>query len=748
LAKPNASGGATSAPDFVDWRTASTAFSELAAINAGSIPWSGHATAEQVPYAQVTGGFFNVLGTGALHGRALGYEDDPVGSADVVVISHKTWLQRFGSDPSIIGRTMTLDGTPRRIVGVMPAGFSYPLSSELWVPLRFTDRELTTQRGAHYLDVIGRLKTHMTADTAGEELSGVVRRLAETYPRTNANNAVSVVALRDALVGSVRPTLLVLLGAVGFVLLIVCVNLASLTLTRAVGRTRELAVRAALGAGRFRLVSGLLAESVVLGLVGGTAGLVMAVWATQGIAAFDSGLGIPLLDQTRVDGSVIGFTFGIAAVAALIVGTLPAWHASTTMDVARRIREEAGTLTAGRERQRLRGGLIMAETALAVVLLVGAGLLLRSFSRIVSVDLGFNPERVQTFSLSMPATRYPTPASRARFLDSLLVRFAGRPDVEAAGAIFGLPLTNFGYTISMSTLDGRALSDQEQDERLLQVRVVTPDYFRAMGIPITRGRPLAASDQLGAPLAVVVNEAAARALWRDDNPLGHQLALGTRMGQGGERAGGEVVGVAKDVRDFGPRAPTKPTVYLAHEQFPVEFVTVTVRTREAAWTVVEPARALLAELDPDLPMFRVRTMEQFAGNAVAQPRLFLTLIGLFAAAAVLLAAIGIYGVLMHAVAQRTREIGIRLALGARRSEVIGMVVRQAAILALGGLAAGVALAAAITRLIRDLLFGVTPGDTMTYVAVAAALLAIAVLASYLPARRAARIDPITALRYE
>jgi predicted permease len=418
------------------------------------------------------------------------------------------------------------------------------------------------------------------------------------------------------------------------------------------------------------------------------------------------------------------------------------------MDVARRIREEAGTLTAGRERQRLRGGLIMAETALAVVLLVGAGLLLRSFSRIVSVDLGFNPERVQTFSLSMPATRYPTPASRARFLDSLLVRFAGRPDVEAAGAIFGLPLTNFGYTISMSTLDGRALSDQEQDERLLQVRVVTPDYFRAMGIPITRGRPLAAGDQLGAPLAVVVNEAAARALWRDDNPLGHQLALGTRMGQGGERAGGEVVGVAKDVRDFGPRAPTKPTVYLAHEQFPVEFVTVTVRTREAAWTVVEPARALLAELDPDLPMFRVRTMEQFAGNAVAQPRLFLTLIGLFAAAAVLLAAIGIYGVLMHAVAQRTREIGIRLALGARRSEVIGMVVRQAAILALGGLAAGVALAAAITRLIRDLLFGVTPGDTMTYVAVAAALLAIAVLASYLPARRAARIDPITALRYE
>jgi putative ABC transport system permease protein len=486
----------------------------------------------------------------------------------------------------------------------------------------------------------------------------------------------------------------------------------------------------------------------VLGVIGGGAGLLAASWASQGIAALDSGLGIPLLNETRVDASVIGFTLALVFLAALLFGTLPAWHASAAFDVARRIREDAGMATASRERQRLRGGLIVAETALAVVLLVGAGLLMRSFTRMVSVDLGFDASNVQTFSVSLPESKYSTPPSRARFIDTLVSRLAERPDVEAVGAVFGLPLTNLSYSISMSTLDGRTLTDEEQDERSLQIRVVTPGYFRAMGIPITRGRVFGPGDRLGAPPVVVINEAAARFLWREQDPLGHQFTLGTRMGQGGDRAGGEVVGVARDVRDFGPRAPLRPTVYLAHAQFPVDFMTVTIKARDAAAAVVEPARTLLAELDPDLPMFRVRTMEQFAGNAVAQPRLYLTLIGLFAAAAMLLAAIGIYGVLMHAVAQRTREIGIRLALGARRSEVIALVVRQAAWLALSGLACGVALASAVTRLMRELLFETALADATTYIGVAVTLFGIALVASYLPARRAARIDPIKALRYE
>jgi predicted permease len=748
LARPMGPGGAASPPDFTDWRRDSTSFTRMAAISAGSIPWSGDGAAEQVPYAMVTGGFFDVLQVAAQQGRTLSDDDDPVGAQDVVVISHELWSRRFGNDRRVIDKTMVLDGTPRRIVGIMPSGFSYPLSSELWVPLRFTSRDLATQRGAHYLDVIARLAPNVMLEAAQGELAGIVRRLGAAYPRTNANKAVAIFGLRDALVGNVRPALLVLLGAVSFVLLIVCVNIASLALTRAAGRTRELAVRAALGAGRARLINGMLAESLVLAVAGGLAGLLLAQWASQGISTLDAGIGIPLLDQTRVDGPVIAFTCAVALFAAIFSGTLPAWHASSKLDVAQRIRDNASNLTAGRERQRLRGGLIVAETALAVVLLVGAGLLMRTFLQIAAVDLGFDPARVQTFSLSLPEAKYPTPDSRAAFVETLLSQLASRTDVESAGAIFGLPLTNFGYTITTSTVDGRRLTDEEQDQRSLQVRVVTPDYFRTMGIPLVRGRMFTAADRLGRPAVAVVNEVAAELLWPGDDPLGHSLTIGTRLSQGGDSAGGTVVAVARNVRDFGARGPLRPTLYLAHAQFPVDFFTVTLKARENPAALVEPSRSLLAMLDPDLPMFRVRTMEQFAANAVAQPRLYLTLIGIFAGAAVLLAAIGIYGVLAHGVAQRTREIGIRLALGANRREVVGLVVGHAATLALGGLVVGLILALGASRLMRGLLFGVEPGDVATYGGVAVALFAIALVASYLPARRASRVDPITALRCE
>jgi putative ABC transport system permease protein len=748
IKQPDLPGGTVSPPDFVDWRAQSRSFVELAAMDGGSSAWSGTGPAEQVPSASVTGGFFTVLGVPAVHGRTLTKEDDPTNAPNVVVISHRLWTRRFAGDPGVLGRPMTLDGSDYRIAGIMPEGFAYPLQTELWVPLRFSADTLATQRGAQYLDVIGRLRDGVTLEAARAEMHAVAQRQQREFPNTNDTKAISIHGLRDALVGEMRRPMLVLLGAVGFVLLIVCVNVANLVLTRTLGRTRELAIRAALGAGQRRLINGLLVESVVLAVLGGVAGLLMAQGAASLIASLDTNLGIPLLDQTRVDGVVLAFAAGVSLLAAVLFGTLPAWHTSRRLDVSRRIREDSSTVTGDRERQRLRGGLIIVETSLAVVLLVGAGLLMRSFLEMASVDLGFDSTRVQTFNMTMPGTKYPTPASRARFVEELLARIGSHPDVESSGAIFGLPLSDFRYSISTSTLDGRQLPNDEQNAKTLLIRVASHGYFRTLGIPIIRGRDFGTSDRLGTTPVVIVNETAARRLWPGEDALGHHLAIGSRMSQGGDRAGGTVVGIARDLHDFGPVAQVRPTLYLVHAQVPMNFITVVAKARRDPQLLVEPMRAALADLDSDIPMYRVRTMEQFVSQAVAQPRLYMLLLGLFAGAAVLLAAIGIYGVLAHAVSQRTREIGIRLALGAARAQVVRMVVVHAGRLALSGLTLGLVLAALASRLLESLLFGVPPVDAVTYGSVAVGLLGIALLAAWLPARRASRISPLKALRYE
>lgn len=748
LKQPDRVGGTVSPPDFTDWRRDNKVFTELAAFDGDSIALTGQGAAEVVRIGEVTGAFFTVLDTPAMLGRTITTADDPVGSRDVVVLGHALWARRFGSNPGIVGQQIVLDSKPHEVIGVMPRGVEFPLRSELWVPLRFTAKDLETQRGAHYINVLGRLKPEVTIDAARADMRTIAARLAQDFPRTNRDSSASVHPLRDSIVGTVRQSLFVLLGAVGLVLLIVCVNVAGLVLVRGVGRGRELAVRVAVGAGRFSLFRGLLVESLMLGIAGGAAGLILAYWATTAIAALDPSIGVPLLNQTRLDFVVVGFALGVAILAAVLFGTMPAWQVTSISDVVTRIREEGGSTTSDPKPQRTRSLLIVAETTLAVVLLVGAGLLTRSFARLLSVDLGFTADAIQSFSIGLPDTRYPQPAQRKEFVETLLARIATRPDVASAAAVFGLPLTNFRFGISTSSRDGATLSDDEQDRLTLQVRIVTPDYFKTMQIAVVKGRGFTDADRMGSEPVAMLNETAAARVFPAAEAMGHHLEIGTRFGMGGARAGGTVVGIVDDVLDHGPASRPAPTLYLAHGQWPVDSLSIVAKSRGEPAALIEPIRAILRDLDPDVPMFAVRSMPQIQDIAVAQPRLYLVLILSFALTAMLLSAIGLYGVLAYAVGQRTREIGIRLALGAKRGEVLRMVMSQAGRLVVAGVALGLVAAMLASRLLRAQLFEVAPTDTVTYVVVATGLLMVSLLASWIPARRASRIDPMTALRQD
>jgi putative ABC transport system permease protein len=740
----------TSPPDFVDWRQESSVFSALAAVNENSYALAGEGPAEQIPCAEVTGSFFEALGIRALLGRTLEPADDAIGGPDVVVIGSGLWRRRYGADRNIVGRRILLDGVSREVVGVMPDGFAYPIGSDIWLPLRFTAAQLHVDRGrgAHYLDVVARLKPGVPLDEARAASHALGTRLAATYPRTNREYNISVHPLRDALVGDARTPLLVLLAAVGLVLLIVCVNVAGLQLTRSIGRSRELAIRAAVGAGRGGILRALFVESVVIALAGGVLGLVVASWGSSLIAALDGGAAIPLLDQTRIDAGVLLFTLATAIVAATLFGLMPAWRASAPGDVAQRIRTEGPTTTGDVSSQRWRASLIVIQTALAVMLLIGAGLLLRSFSRLLAVEPGFDIERIQTFMITLPEARYTAPPQRAAFVDDLVSSIAGRPDADGAAAVFGLPFQGFDYSISTRTLDGRTLTDEEHDRLTFEVRLVTPDYFRLMGMELVRGRGVLPTDRLGSQPIALVSEAAARMMWPDQDPIGRHFTLGTRMGQGGDQTGGTVVGLARDVHDLQPGRPPRPTVYFPYAQWPVDEVAVAVRARGEPGSLVEPIRKLLAERDPNIPMFEVRTMEQRGREVLSKPRLYMMLLGAFAVVAVFLSALGLYGMLAHLVTQRTREIAVRIALGAERRAVIAMVIGRAGWLAACGVAIGCATAAMAGRALQGMLFEVTATDAATYAIVAAGAVAIALLASWIPARRAARIQPVTALRLE
>jgi putative ABC transport system permease protein len=740
--------GTVSPPDYVDWRDESRSFDGLAAINAGSsfALSSGEGRAEQIAGATVTPNFFGVLGVEPRLGRDFRPEEGVVGQTHVALLGYGLWQRRFGADPAVVGRSIRLDGESYEVVGVIPLGSAYPRDAELWTPLAFSAEELRTQRGAHYLDVIGRLGAGATLAGAQSEISTIAARLAHAHPDTNRDADALLVPLRDSLVGEVSPALRILLGAVGLVLLIACTNVASLGLARARQRERELAVRVALGADRFRLVRGVLAESLVLGLAGGGLGLAVASWSLPLLRTLPGD--IPRLDEVRLDGTVLAFATLVSLLAALLSALVPAWQVASRFELRESLHGEGRSATAGQRARRSRFGLVVAEMALAVTLLAGAALLARSFAALVRVDPGFEAAHVLTFSTSLPDARYGKPEQADAFYAELLGRLRALPGVKSAGAVFGLPLSGFRFGISAYELDGRRLPSGEDDRLSTQVRMATPGYFQAIGLHPVKGRVFTDADRTGAAPVMVVNEAAARLFWPGQDPIGHSLTVGTTMGLGRGRVGGEVVGVVRDTKDFGLEAEARPETFVCQRQFPVGFMSVVLRASGDPAALARAAIAQLAAADPEVPAFDLRTMDQRLSESVAKPRFYLLLLGAFSAMALLLAAVGIYGVMSYAVGERRREIGVRMALGARPREVLALVVRQG--LLTTGLGTGLGLLGAFAgaRLLRSLLYGVGPTDVPALASAAAVLVAVSLLACYLPARRAAGTDPVEALRCE
>lgn len=733
-------GNDSSPSDFVDWHDAASTFAGLSAYTAQSFAVAGDRPAEQAPGAFVSGDFFAVLGVPAAFGRALTVEDAQPGAPPVVVIGHQLWQRRFAGARDVVGRIETVDGTPRHIVGVMPPGVTFPLDAEVWLPLTFSPEELRTQRGAMYLTVIGRLAPTRTLADAATELRTIAARLAATYPRTNEGRTVALQPFRDHVVGDVRPALLMMLAAAGVVLLVVSVNVAGLVLTRALGRSHDYALRAALGAAPWRLVRAAMAEALVLAAVGGSAGVLIAWAGVRRIATLDVATRVPLLAGTRLDGVVLAATAGLTIATAVAVGAFPAWRTS------RRSRLAGSDATRATASTRPRSSLVVAEIALALMLAVGAVSLARGFARMVAVPRGFEvSDRILTASLTMPGTQYPQAAARARFVTRALDEVRALPGVESAGAIFGLPLTGFGYVISVRSVDGVALPQTPTESVSVSVRAVSPDYFKTMAMPMRGGRDFTLGDGEDAPRVAIVNEAAARLLWPEREALGHTVSLGTRLGQDAVSTGGAIVGIVADTREGSAARPPRPTVFVPHAQEPTTFVSLVVRGAGRTPDAASLRRVLEAQ-DPSVPMFRVRTTAQLGSAFVSQPRLLLVLMTLFAMAAVLVAALGLYGVLAHAVAARGREIGIRRAVGATALDITRLVARDSVWSIALGVAFGVAASWMTSGLLAGFVFGASGPDTIAYLTAVAAVVVLGALAALVPCRRALAIDPAVALK--
>jgi putative ABC transport system permease protein len=727
--------------NYLDFTSQSQAFTESAAFAPATVNLTGQGDPERVDGASVSWNFFNVLEVPMAAGRAFLADDAKGSDPAAVIISDGLWRRRYGARSGAVGSIIHVDGKPMTIVGVAGAAVKLPRSAQFWQPLVFSPRDIAPQaRGAQWVSAVARLRPDIDLGKANAALGTVSSRLASDYPKINQGRIALALPLQQQMVRAARPALLVLLGAVSFVLLIACVNVANLLLARSHGRSREVAVRAALGAGRRRLVQQFLSESLVLGGLGAAAGLAVAFWCTRALVWLGP-RSIPRLSDVGIDVRVLGFTVATALATSVLFGLAPAL-ASTGGAVARFI-GSAGRGAAGPGNTRLRKALVVCELALAVVLLVGAGLLIRSYQRLQQVNPGFDADHVVTFNVSLPETKYRAMSDIGSFVTTLVNRLESRPGVNGAAAVFGLP---FAGEFSASTSFTRPGEVDTADAPGAGMRIVTPDYFKTMKIPLEEGRAFDAHDDDAGPEVVMINERAAQRFWPGQNPIGQQIHIGVRLARNARSGQKTIVGIVGDVKYGALDESAQPEVYLPFAQHQVDSFTIAVRTTGDPMSLAPVLRSELASLDRELPVADLQSMNALIGSSIEERRFTMLLLVAFAVVAALLAAIGIYGVLAYVVSQRTQEIGVRLAIGASPIDVVGLFVREGAVLVAAGLACGVAGALAASRALTTLLFGVTPTDPSTFAAVAAALTIVALLATYVPARRAAAVDPVKALR--
>jgi len=731
--------------NFQDYRDQNSTLSGLALYTRQDLELSQDDKPERLAALRVSAGFFELLGAQPLLGREFRREDELPDNNQVVILSHGLWQRRFNGDPNVVGRVVTLSGRPFTVVGVAPQGLQHVggdyrsmphgESVDAWWPVALRPQ---AGRGAHFLNAVGSLKPGVSVAQAEADFNVIAERLAQQFPNSNQGWRIAIQPLREEIAGRARTTLLALFGAVFFVLLIACVNVANLLLARATAREREIAVRSAVGAGRRRIVRQLLTESLLLAMVGGAAGILLAQWAIDTLRALGPEQ-LPRLQAVNIDGGILLFTLGVTLLTGVLFGLAPALQAGQ-FNLNAFLKE--GGRGGGGQRRRLRDALVITEVALALALLAGAGLLIRSFWKLQQTDPGFNPERVLTASLSLPGARYGDAPKVAAFQQLLLERLAALPGAQSAGLTSDLPWTGYDENAGF-TVEGKTFPPN--DGPSARYHFVSSDYFRTIGVPLIAGRFFNSDDRQDTQPVVLINRVMAERYWPGASAVGKRFTFSS---QPNERDWFTVVGVVGDVKDFPHSPAAAPAFYWATMQQTPRQIILAVRSSADPLNLVEAVRNEVRALDKDLPLADAQTLETIAATAVAGRRFTLWLVGFFALTAMALAAIGIYSVLSYLVAQRTHEIGLRMALGAQLGDVLKLVVRQGMTPVLTGLAMGITAAIALTRLIKGLLFEVSATDPLAFAMAAALLALVSLLACYVPARRATKVDPMVALKYE